>query len=84
MIRTSAQNVLIMLDGRPLNNATLESPDLSTIPLHTISKIEILNASAGVLYGNGAVGGVINIISDQSAKRENVELKLSAGSFGSS
>ena len=80
----AAQNVLIMLDGRPLNNATLESPDLSTIPLHTISKIEILNASAGVLYGNGAVGGVINIISDQSAKRENVELKLSAGSFGSS
>ena len=29
----AAQNVLIMLDGRPLNNATLESPDLSTIPL---------------------------------------------------
>ena len=44
--------------------------------------MEILNASAGVLYGNGAVGGVVNIISDQTVKREYSESKIKAGSFG--
>ena len=78
----AAQNTLILLNGRPLNNATLEGPDLSTIPLNTISRMEILNASAGVLYGNGAVGGVVNIISDQTTKREHKESKFKAGSFG--
>ncbi len=78
----AAQNTLILLNGRPLNNATLEGPDLSTIPLNTISRVEILNASAGVLYGNGAVGGVVNIISDQTTKREHIESKFEAGSFG--
>ncbi len=78
----AAQNTLILLNGRPLNNATLEGPDLSTIPLNTISRVEILNASAGVLYGNGAVGGVVNIISDQTTKREHTESKFKAGSFG--
>ena len=80
----AAQNTLILLNGRPLNNATLEGPDLSTIPLNAISRVEILNASAGVLYGNGAVGGVVNIISDQTMKREHSELKFNAGSFGTS
>ena len=78
----AAQNTLILFNGRPLNNATLEGPDLSTIPLNTISRVEILNASAGVLYGNGAVGGVVNIISDQTTKREHTESKFKAGSFG--
>ena len=78
----AAQNILILLNGRPLNNATLEGPDLSTIPLDEISRVEILNASAGVLYGNGAVGGVVNIISDQTVKREYSESKIKAGSFG--
>ena len=80
----AAQNTLILFNGRPLNNATLEGPDLSTIPLNVISRVEILNASAGVLYGNGAVGGVVNIISDQMIKREHKESKFKAGSFGTS
>ena len=80
----AAQNTLILFNGRPLNNATLEGPDLSTIPLNAISRVEILNASAGVLYGNGAVGGVVNIISDQTIKRDHTESKFKAGSFGTS
>ena len=80
----AAQNTLILFNGRPLNNATLEGPDLSTIPLDAISRVEIFNASAGVLYGNGAVGGVVNIISNQTMRREHTESKFKAGSFGTS
>jgi len=61
----SSQNTLILLDGRRLNDVDFSSVDLSVIPLQGIERIEILRNSGAVLYGDGAVGGSINIISRQ-------------------
>jgi iron complex outermembrane receptor protein len=58
----SVNNVLIVVDGRKLNNPTLEAPLLSSISLKDIERIEVIQGSGGVLYGDQAVGGVINII----------------------
>jgi len=59
---TAQENTLIMIDGRRLNNADLGLPDLNSIDLKNIQQIEIIKGSAGTLYGDKAVGGVINII----------------------
>ncbi|MBL7004729.1 MAG: TonB-dependent receptor [Gammaproteobacteria bacterium] len=60
---TASSNTLILIDGRRLNNSTDgAAPDLSTIDINQIKQIEILQGSAGVLYGNQAIGGVINFI----------------------
>ncbi|MFT6387655.1 MAG: iron complex outermembrane receptor protein [Cellvibrionaceae bacterium] len=58
----SVNNILIVVDGRKLNNPTLEAPLLSSISLKDIERIEILQGSGAVLYGDQAVGGVVNII----------------------
>lgn len=59
----ASNSTLILVNGRRLNNSTDSgAPDLSTINLDEIKQIEILQGSAGVLYGNQAIGGVINII----------------------
>jgi iron complex outermembrane recepter protein len=58
----SANNVLIVVDGRKLNNPTLEAPLLSSIALKDVERIEVIQGSGGVLFGDQAVGGVINII----------------------
>ncbi|MCG3144974.1 MAG: Vitamin B12 transporter BtuB [Gammaproteobacteria bacterium] len=55
-------NTLIMVDGRRLNNSDQGAPDLSTIQLQDVERIEIVQGSAATLYGDQAVGGVINII----------------------
>lgn len=57
-----ANNVLVLVDGRKLNNPSLAAPALNTVALKDVERIEILQGSAGVLYGDQAVGGVINII----------------------
>jgi iron complex outermembrane receptor protein len=44
-------NTLIMVDGRRLNNADLGNPDLNSISINSIERIEILRGSAGVLFG---------------------------------
>lgn len=64
----SANNVLIVVDGRKLNNPTLEAPLLSSISLKDIERIEVIQGSGGVLYGDQAVGGVINIITQKVSK----------------
>ena len=61
----SSQNTLILLDGRRLNDVDLSGVDFSIIPLENIERIEITRNSGAVLYGDGAVGGAINIITRQ-------------------
>jgi iron complex outermembrane receptor protein len=62
---TGTQNTLILIDGRRLNDVDLSSVDFSVIPLQSIERIEITRNSGAVLYGDGAVGGAINIITRQ-------------------
>ena len=63
-------NTLVLVDGRRLNLPALAGPDLNTVPLGNIERIEIIRGAGTVLYGDQAVGGVINIITRTPAKRE--------------
>ena len=81
---TAFSNTLVLIDGRRLNNSTDSSaPDLSSIDLEDIQQIEILQGSGGVLYGNQAVGGVINIIRKKITQDKTL-VSLKTGSFNSS
>lgn len=60
---TAVSNTLVLVDGRRLNNASdIGALELANIDLENIERIEIVQGSAGTLYGNQAVGGVVNII----------------------
>ena len=59
---TAPNNVLVLVDGQRLNENDLTGADLSTIPMSQIERIEILRGGGAVRYGNGAVAGVVNII----------------------
>jgi iron complex outermembrane receptor protein len=64
-----AQNMVIMVDGVRLNENELSSPVLSTIPIDTVERIEIVRGGSSVLYGEGATGGVIQIVTRKDALR---------------
>jgi iron complex outermembrane recepter protein len=77
---TAGSNVLIMVDGRRLNYSDTRSPDLSYISINDIERIEIVQGSSGVLFGDQAVGGVINIITSKPEKLYSA-IELQAGSY---
>lgn len=56
------QNTLVLLDGQRLNDIELTTIRWSSIPLEAIERIEVQRGGGAVLYGGGATGGAINII----------------------
>ena len=61
--------ILILINGQKLSGDISNNVDLSRINLSRIKRIEILDGAASSLYGSDAIGGVINIITDQSTQQ---------------
>lgn len=79
--------VVIMIDGQKLNDdqgsLTRASVDMNMIPsLDNIQRIEIVKGGGSALYGSDAVGGVINIITQNAVKNET-KVDINTGSWGS-
>ncbi len=77
---SAQQNTLIMIDGRRLNNADNGLPNLNTVALKNVKQIEIIKSSMGALYGDKAVGGVINIIT-REPESFSAEINTEFGSY---
>jgi iron complex outermembrane receptor protein len=59
---TGDQNTLVLINGLRISENEGTPTRLSTLPIDAIERIEILRGSGAVLYGSGATGGTINII----------------------
>ena len=78
----ATSNTLVLVNGRRLNDVDMAGVDFATIPLDSIERIEITRGNSGaVLYGDGAMGGVINIVTKTGAGRPN-QARIE-GAFGS-
>jgi iron complex outermembrane receptor protein len=75
-------NNLVLVDGRRVNEIDLSGVDWTQIPLDQIEKIEIVRGTGTVLYGDNAVGGVINIITKTPSDRLTASAGAVAGSYG--
>ena len=76
----SKSNVLILVNGIRLNEIDMANVSFSHIPLNSIERVEIVRGgSAATLYGSGAVGGAINIVTKNDIT--NNSLNLSVGSY---
>ncbi|MCG6909096.1 MAG: TonB-dependent receptor [Deltaproteobacteria bacterium] len=78
---TAVSNVVIMVDGVKLNSPDLSGADLASISLDRIERIEVVRGSGGVLYGDGAVGGVVNIVTKKGMLGTDVKASASYGSY---
>jgi len=79
---TGPYNSLVLVDGRRVNDIDLSGVDWTQIPLEQIERIEMVRGTGTVLYGDNAVGGVINIITKIPSKELQYRAEAIAGSFG--
>jgi iron complex outermembrane receptor protein len=75
------QNTLVLLDGQRISENEQLTVNWSSIPLDAIERIEVMRGSGSVLYGAGATGGTINIIT--KAPMANTRSGFVEGGVGS-
>ncbi|MBF2056227.1 MAG: TonB-dependent receptor [Cyanobacterium sp. T60_A2020_053] len=80
----STAQVLILLDGRPINDVGFFGGfDLSTFTTDNVERVEVLPGGSSTLYGSDAIGGIINIVTRQDApSKPEVTVRANLGSFG--
>jgi len=79
----SDQNMVVVLDGVRLSENELAGPLLSTIPVDSVERIDIMRGGASVLYGEGATGGVIQIFTKRpEANATRGTMFAEGGQFG--
>lgn len=81
MGQTTSSNVLVLVDGFRLNSPDLAGPDFSAVPIDEIERIEIIRGAGSVIYGSGAVGGVVNIITKRGGEKPTARLYGAYGSY---
>lgn len=77
----SADGTQVMVNGVVLNSPSYGSADVGQLPLNSIERIEVVKGPGSVLYGSGAMGGTVNILTKRPS-RDAMAAKASAG-YGS-
>jgi len=77
---SSSPHVLILIDGVPINSTALGIAQVNTIPVDIVERIEVLRGPFSAIYGSGALGGVINIVTRSA--RPVRQARAGAGSAG--
>ena len=77
-------NTLVMVDGVPINDPYFRTINWSTIPKNSVERIEVIRGGGATsLWGNMAMGGVINIIT-REPNRTGAAADVSYGSYNTS
>ena len=79
-----SKNVLVLMDGVPVNDASdaNRGADISNLTVDNIERIEIVRGPVSVLYGSNATAGVINIITKQGKGKPEFTVGAEGGAYG--
>ncbi len=79
---SGVSRTLVLLDGIPFNDPFGGWVYWTKVPLDSLQQVEVVDSPSSSLYGNYAMGGVINLVTMPPAPR-TFELKSQYGNYGS-
>lgn len=70
---TEAKHVLVLVDGIPVARPGISNnSDIDQIPVSLVQRIEYIRGPRSAIYGSGAIGGVVNIITMTGEERSQI------------
>lgn len=67
---TTETRMLVMVDGIPVNDPFFGYIQWNRVPLDNIERVEIVRGGGSPLWGNTAMGGVVNVITRPPSENE--------------
>lgn len=74
----SASEVLVLLDGVPINSAVTGEADLSRIALESVERVVVRTGAQSARYGGRALAGVIELRSRRAVRDASMALRTGA------
>ena len=78
---TNSGHVVVLIDGIRIQSATVGTTTFENLPASQIDRIEILRGPASSLYGQDAIGGVIQIFTKKGIEGFKPYASLGFGSY---
>ena len=70
---TEGRHVLVLIDGVPMARAGISNGiDIGQIPVSLVQRVEYIRGPRSAVYGSGAIGGVVNIITMNDNERAQI------------
>ena len=80
--RGVGSRVLLLLDGTPLLSADSGDIKWDIIPPDQVERVEVVKGAGSALYGTGALGGVINVITRGPSEAPETRYRVIGGVYG--
>lgn len=74
------EQIRIFIDGVPLEMAGYGF-DVANVPVNLVDRVEIYRGVVPIRFGADALGGAVNLVSDQRLRRTGTSVSLQLGSF---
>ena len=79
---TTETRMLMMVDGVPVNDPFFGYIQWNRVPLDNIDHVEVVRGGGSPLWGNTAMGGVVNVIT-KTPQNDALEASAAGGSYAS-
>ncbi|ECI8264786.1 TonB-dependent vitamin B12 receptor BtuB [Salmonella enterica] len=79
---TESRHVLVLIDGVPMARAGISNAiDIGQLPVSLVQRIEYIRGPRSVVYGSGAIGGVVNIITMSNDEKSQINAGMGSDGY---
>ena len=77
----TGSRVLLLVDGLPMLRPDADGIPFNALPMNQVERIEVLKGPGSALYGGGALGGVVNVITRDFPDRPETSVEAFGGVY---
>ncbi|ELM9141029.1 TonB-dependent vitamin B12 receptor BtuB [Salmonella enterica subsp. enterica serovar Mbandaka] len=79
---TESRHVLVLIDGVPMARAgIINAIDIGQLPVSLVQRIEYIRGPRSAVYGSGAIGGVVNIITMSNDEKSQINAGMGSDGY---
>lgn len=78
----AGSRVMLLWNGMPLLTADAGDAKFNSVPMESASQIEVIKGASSVLYGSGALNGIISLSEREPTTKGETRVKIQSGVYG--
>jgi outer membrane receptor protein involved in Fe transport len=77
----AGSRVMLLWNGMPLLSADAGDAKFNSVPMESASQIEVIKGASSVLYGSGALNGIVSLTEREPSRKGETRVKIQHGIY---